>query len=372
MKPIAKIQASFFFKPVFRLLLAACIFIFSFFPSYVEQWYSVGIYPAIAATQRMITGRLPFSAGDILYILIIIWLIIKLVKLVKLFQQYHFSRSLLGIILMKLFSVLLWVYIIFKLLWGLNYNRLGIEHQLQLTQAPYTRTEITALTNDFIDSLNHYRKQLDSVLPVQPLDSIYREAYHSYQNLSYQYPFLYYANRSVKASLYSGLADYIGFTGYYNPFTGEAQLRTDIPRILTPYVVCHEMAHQLGYASESEANFVGYLAASSAKSLYFRYSVYLELFSYAQGEQVTLYVQEKDFKGFEAAIHNNRMRLDTLVKQDRQQIRNFFRKRQNRISPAMTSLYDQYLKMNRQLSGMKSYDEVIGWIIAYRKHPASP
>ena len=167
--------------------------------------------------------------------------------------------------------------------------------------------------------------------------------------------------------MYSVLGDYIGFTGYFNPITGEAQVRSDIPNLLVPYITCHEMAHQLGYASESEANFVGYLTAIASKDLYFRYSAYLELFTYAQSEEILLFGKEKNFKAFEATLLYNRTHLDRLVIKDRKAIRAFFQKRQNRLSPTVTSMYDQYLKLNKQAAGIDSYNEVIGWLIAYQQ-----
>src|SRR6476659_6088987 len=127
------------------------------------------------------------------------------------------------------------------------------------------------------------------------------------------------------------------------------------------------MAHQLGYVRQSEANFVGYLAASASRDVYFRYSVYLDLFSYAQGEEIRMYGRDKNFKVFETIVKENRQRLDTLVKLDRKAIREFFNKRRNKVAPAVSSLYDQYLKMNSQSTGINSYDEVTGWLIAYRK-----
>jgi hypothetical protein len=127
------------------------------------------------------------------------------------------------------------------------------------------------------------------------------------------------------------------------------------------------MAHQLGYASESEANFVGYLVASSSPDVYFRYSVYLDLFSYAQGEEIRTYLMDKDTTGLKATLLQNRNTLDTLVKKDRKEIREFFYKRENKISPVVSGIYDQYLKMNKQEAGINSYDEVIGWVLAYQK-----
>ncbi|SJZ54614.1 DUF3810 domain-containing protein [Sediminibacterium ginsengisoli] len=368
MKTPAKLTAFVFVKPAFRLIIAFCIFLFSFFPRRVEEWYSSGIYPGISNTLRLITRWFPFSVGDCLYVLFIIWLLYGLFKLIRRIVKRKFIKADLLYLGLRLLSGLAGIYIVFKLTWGLNYDRLGIAYQLNLTDHAYTKEEVTVLTDLLIDKLNECRREIgDSALQSRPLDSLYREAYRSYETVSVRYPFLTYTNRSVKASLFTPLTDYAGITGYYNPFSGEAQLRTDLPRILIPYIACHEMAHQLGYASESEANFVGYLAAVSSKDAYFRYSAYLDLFSYAQGEQLALYSQGNDFKQFEQVLANNRNRLDTLVKKDRRMIRDFFNRRRKKSVPAFSSLYDQYLKMNKQSSGVDSYNEVVGWLIAYNR-----
>lgn len=363
-----KISRRKWFKFWFLLTLAVIIFIFSFFPAQVERFYSMGVYPAIATTQRMIFRWIPFSVGDLIYIAVAIRLLVHLVRWIIRLVRKQYSRENLKQSGFRLLTDILWIYVIFKLAWGLNYNRLGIEYQLGIAKAAYTKEEVTALTNQLIDKVNECRRQIkDTALPQPALDTIYREAFLSYQEASYQFDFINYTNRSVKGSLFSVAGDYIGFTGYYNPFTGEAQLRTDIPRLLVPYIACHEMAHQLGYASESEANFVGYLAAAASKNVYFRYSVYNDLFSYAQGEEIFMYGKGSDFKAFENVIEYNKTHLDSLVKKDRREVREFFNKRKNRLSPAISGLYDQYLKMNKQTKGIESYNEVIGWLIAYQK-----
>jgi hypothetical protein len=344
------------------------IAVFSFFPGQVENYYSLGVYPAISSTLRILVGLIPFSIGDIIYTCIVIRLIIRLARAIIVIVKKQHSKTRLAHFIYRYSMAILWIYIVFKLFWGLNYDRQGIAWQLNIDKKEYTKAEVTNLTDRLIDKVNACRRELkDTALPVPSLDSIYNDAYRAYQAVSLEYDFLNYRNRSVKGSIFSSVGDYMGFSGYYNPFTGEAQVRTDIPRILIPYIACHEMAHQLGYASESEANFVGYLAAAASASAYFRYSVYLDLFSYAQGEEIFLYGKDKDFNNFQAMIKQNRERLDTLVKKDRREIREFFNKRKNRISPAVSGLYDQYLKLNKQSQGVNSYNEVIGWLIAYQK-----
>ncbi|MEN9686588.1 MAG: hypothetical protein RLZZ28_2374 [Bacteroidota bacterium] len=338
------------------------------FPHAVEQYYSIGLYPAIGTSLRMITRWTSFSLGDIFYCLLGVILLFRLIRLgVRVYRREMVGEDWV-LIVFSIARTVLSFYIIFQLFWGLNYDRLGIAKQLNIQRDNYSKEEVTELANLLIDKLNATRAVLkDSSLPEPPLDSIYREAHISYQNISLQYEYLNYRNRSVKRSLFSALGDYMGYTGYYNPFSGEAQVRTDLPRILMPYISCHEMAHQLGYASESEASFVGYLAAAASKDPYFQYSVYLDLFSYAQSAQLMLYGKEKDFKAFEHIILQNRQRLDTLVKKDRKEIREFFNQRRKKSAPAFTSLYDQFLKFNNQLRGVESYDEIIGWLIAYQK-----
>ena len=51
----------------------------------------------------------------------------------------------------------------------------------------------------------------------------------------------------------------MGFSGYLNPFTNEAQVDILIPKYQLPTTASHEVAHQLGYAAENEANFIGIL-----------------------------------------------------------------------------------------------------------------
>jgi hypothetical protein len=79
---------------------------------------------------------------------------------------------------------------------------------------------------------------------------------------------------AVKPSLLTPLLNYISTSGYYNPFTAQAQMNYQMPVFNRPFVACHEMSHQMGYGAEDEANFVGFLAASRADDKLLRYSAY--------------------------------------------------------------------------------------------------
>src|SRR5512139_3480169 len=124
---------------IILLVLTVAIKIFSLFPGSVERYYSDGLYPLISGFQRILFGWIPFSIGDIFYGAVIIWLIYKLVDLIRrLFKRRLTKQYWLNGLRRTAFIVLL-VYALFNLFWGLNYNRIGIAEQLKLKIEPYTK-----------------------------------------------------------------------------------------------------------------------------------------------------------------------------------------------------------------------------------------
>nr|MBA4140884.1 DUF3810 domain-containing protein [Segetibacter sp.] len=297
----------------FLLAITILIKIASFYPGWIENNFSSGIYPDISWLSRKLLGSLPFSLGDILYILAGTFLVILAVKFVVVLVQkkiklINFKRGLI-----KTFTVCAIIYIQFNIMWGLNYNRLGIAYQLKLDPEEHSIDDLKNITSLLLLKVNQDRLALgNGAIQYPRFSQIFNKAQSAYKNASFNYPFLQYKTSSIKQSLYGQLGSFMGFFGYYNPFTGEAQLNLTQPRFLIPFVTCHEMAHQLGYASESEANFVGYLAAVESKDILFRYSTYFDLFNYANRELFSI---------DSVAARKNYNHLDTLVKIDAEELK---------------------------------------------------
>ena len=100
--------------------IALIISIFSMFPWAVEHYYSLGIYPGLSSSLRMLTRRIPFSLGDILYSILIITLLVQSIKGVIILYKKQYSRDSIVLFLFRLTKNILWVYIIFQLFWGLT------------------------------------------------------------------------------------------------------------------------------------------------------------------------------------------------------------------------------------------------------------
>lgn len=340
-------------------LIALSIHLFSRNEQWVEQYYSNGIYPVISSFLRALLGWLPFSFGDILYGTAAIWLLIKGVKLLRSALNRQFYKDEFKSFLERFLISILSIYICFNVLWGINYNRMGISGQLGLSTGEYSVTDLKDLNAALLQKVNESKTQLLQTVHVSmKTNQIADRSKQAYREAEKKYPFLNYHPPSIKSSLWGWLGNYIGFLGYYNPFTGEGQVNTTVPSFVQPFTNCHEIAHQLGYAKESEANFVGYLAATNSKDPDFQYSAYLELFLYANGNL---------FYTDSLAAKSYGKQLQPAVKLDLKNLRQFYKQHRNPIEPMIRWIYGAYLQNNQQPSGILSYEEVTSFMIAYYK-----
>lgn len=356
-------------KSILLIISIASICIFESKAAWVERYYYGGVYLKISFIQRWLTGWLPFSLGDVMYIFLGFYIVISICfffkRLIKEQQKWSIAKEYL----VKAFNFFAIIFLVFKLLWGLNYSREGIAYQLKLKETVYCKEDIVELIEDLIFEANRCRRKIsDNGLPEMNIDSIFSQAKSAYYQISKQHSFLSVGRFSIKSSMFSPTGNYLGYTGYYNPFSGEAQVRKDIPKILLPFIVCHEIAHQLGYASEEEANFVAYLVCDNTKNIFFRYSMCLEILDYAINELYVKYSEDFSIiKGIEKRLQLEDC-FEPQVKKDRKTIKLFFAKNKKNMSNISSVFYDKYLKVNYQKMGISSYNEVISLVLEYKQH----
>jgi len=341
------------------ITLAVVIKVFSRWPEAVEKYYSTGLYPALSRIQRSLFGWVPFSIGDLLYAGVLIWTFYSLVVIIRKLIKKQADLSWFMGFLRRLVFIVLLIYVLFNGLWGLNYDRKGIASQLQLNVQPYSTPELTHLVRQITTRLN----DLDSLArehrtALTSSRYLYSNAVRAYDSLSIHDSQFVYRPSSVKSSLYSHIGAYIGFSGYYNPFTGEAQVNTVVPAFTQPYTTCHEMGHQLGYAKENEANFAGYLSARSSADAAFRYSAYFELYIYAASE---LYHRDSSL------VRTFRQQLRPDIRSDFRELQAYNRRYANPMESRIWKMYGGYLRANRQPQGIVTYSDVTAWLIAYAK-----
>lgn len=341
------------------ILLAVTIHVYSLDAARVENGYSTGIYPPIAVFLRNMLGWLPVSIGDIGYGLVFIYILWKLFTACRALILNRLTVNRMALFFLRGLIKLMVIYILFNALWGINYNRQGIAGQIGLKMDKYTVDDVKTLNTILVKKVNDSKSILISQgKGILTSKEIFQHAALAYRQVEKIHPFLQYQPVSMKSSLWGWLGNYLGFMGYYNPFTGEAQVNTTIPRFVQPYTTCHEIAHQLGYAKENEANFVGYLAASASREPAFQYSVYLDLFLYA-GRNL--------YKADSVAARGFVAQLLPEVKKDLKDWKDFHERHKNPAEPVVRWIYGIYLENNEQPSGILTYDHVTAFMIAYYK-----
>jgi len=338
---------------ILLLVCAIAIRLSAIRQDWVENYYSTGIYPLISKMSRYLFGWIPFSVGDILYFLAGAWLLYRIFKGIQLLRSGHPAKTVIKSGLLWLVMICLLVYISFNFLWGLNYNRKGIAWQMNLEVKDTATASLVSMTTLLLDHTNDWKPAGRSE---KPFTSVRVTSLNAYQQLQQSVSWLAYHPESVKPSLYGVLGNYMGYSGYYNPFSGEAQLNTHIPGFLVPFSTCHEIAHQLGYAKENEANFVGYLAARESADSAMRYSAYLNMFLYANNE--LRYMDSTLAK-------ENFEKLSVPVKKDLAEYRQFLIIYEGPVEKFVDVFYHQFLKLNEQPAGRRTYNKVVLWLLAY-------
>jgi hypothetical protein len=323
------------------------------YPHFVENYYSTGIYVFISQSVRFLFGWVPFSIGDVLYLTAIYFILKSIVKIIG-------HRKVRIVKTIGIFSV---VYFAFNFLWGINYLRLPIDQSFKFEDTQYTTGQLDLFANKLVQKINGIQLKLtqNDTVPVEipyKKNEVYKKIKIGYDHLEKFIPSLHYKYQSSKNSIISLPLSYMGFSGYLNPFTGEAQVNSQIPLTSFPATSCHEVAHQLGYAAENEANFIGFLAATHNDDLYFQYSGYLLALRYVLNN---LYNHDKGkYKDLVKTINRG-------ILKNMRRTQQHWAKYQNPLEPIFKMIFDQYLKANKQEAGVKSYSLLLGHLIKYEK-----
>ncbi|WP_194768084.1 DUF3810 domain-containing protein [Tamlana sp. I1] len=331
-----------------------CIRILSNFPEFVEQFYSNGVYPFISKLFRYVLGWMPFSFGDFIYALTIIyglrWLYLNRKRL-----RLDTKNWLIDVL-----ATLSIFYFVFHLFWGLNYYRLPLHKSLNLAH-DYSTEQLITFTEKLIAKSNeiHSKVAKNDTLKVDlnyTKSEVFKMVPKGYDHLKTIFPHLEYHPKSIKKSLFSYPLTYMGFSGYLNPFTNEAQVDGLIPIYKFPTTSTHEIAHQLGYAAENEANFIGCMAAIKHDDIYIQYTGYTFGLRFCLNE---IYRRDPDL--YETMAET----VNPGILKNYKEVRDFWELHQNPAEPLFKSFYNGFLKANKQSKGMQSYNYVVALLVNY-------
>ncbi|RYY35736.1 MAG: DUF3810 domain-containing protein [Sphingobacteriaceae bacterium] len=346
---------------VLLALLILLLILLANYPAVVEKYYSRGFYRFICIVLHAMLNIFPFSIGDILYILVVAGLIVAVAKIITSLFKRKFEQAL------KFFlTIIIGIetgIVIFYLFWGMNYYRIPAAERLGYKNTTYTTNQLKKITLILIDSTNATRARLIDADMRTPNDSIYKTAVAAVKQLSETSVNFRTYSPKVKPSALTPLINYLSTSGYYNPFTAEAQINFKMPVQLRPFVACHELSHQMGFGFEDEASFAGFIAGVNSNDKLLRYSVYYEgmrEFMIALGGVDTI------------AFKQYKKRLSGRVRADLKAEREYWQYYEGRLEVISGIFYDKFLKANNQPQGLATYNQMVTLVMAwYNRQPGT-
>ena len=304
--------------------------------------------------------RADFSVAELLYAVaagvILLWMGDTVRRLIT--EKGRRGRIVYRFVLTVVCTVLT-VYAGFSLLWGVNYYAESFQKQSGVYARESTPEELARVTEYFARQLAGCADQVqrdENGLFAESRDDIFADSVRVFDGVYDAFPCLVMEDHVPKGVRFSTALSAMDFTGFYFPFTGEANLNIDSPACYLPSTIAHEMAHQRGIASEQECNFIAIAASTTAQSPAYRYSGWLMGFTYLSN---ALYRADQE------AWKQVRVLLPDTVVADLRDNSAYWAEFEGPVNDAAQKVYDSFLKSSGESRGTQSYGTVVDMLMAY-------
>ena len=257
------------------------------------------------------------------------------------------------------------VYLLHTAVWGLNYYAGPLAEDIRMETAQYTIEELADATEYYRDKANILAEQVkrdgSGNLTYPEFEKLANRAGMGFQRLVYDrsYPIFAGSTLPVKKLGWADMYTSMGITGVTFGLTGEAAVNPQIPHVLLPFTMCHEMAHRMCIASERDANFAAFLACLAHPDVEFEYSAYFMAFRYCYNAIAGL----KTVAAAEATA-DLREGISDKLRKDMNDYSSFFSAKQDKAATDFANTAnDTYLKTSGEKSGIDSYGEVCDLLV---------
>lgn len=328
----------------------------------MERWATKYVRP-VAQFLATITAVVPFAVGEIVLLLAILLALIWVVYRIKFAKKY--GQSLVTKLHLKIgFSLCLWALVWLTWAWNALYYVPSFASRANLEIPPYSVETLAATTAYYAQRTANLSDQIprddQGNLGTARAD-YFKSATQLYQRLQKDYPFLSGVSVVAKPLLLSRVQSYFGFSGMYNPYTGEATINIDTPAVLHPVTIAHEMAHQRSIAPEQEANFLAVIACLQSDDVVFEYSGALfglmQLSNALSSADQTLWGEIVE-QYFTPELYHD---WNTTVA--------YWQQFESPVKEVSHQAYDEFLKSNDQDLGMQSYGACVDLLVAFSQKP---
>ena len=323
------------------------------------MWISDHAIRPIHRALSVWTSHVPFSVAELLIALLVILSIVYLVlQVIALFRKPDKLKRVYKT-LISFITAGLMIYAGFCLLWGVYYYGDDFITRSGLKNDKISAGELAEVTEYFAGMANEY-----SALVTRDPNGVYSADTGSiiavsdevYLKTEKRYPCLEGPEVRAKGVICSRIMSYVDFTGFFFPFTAEANVNTETPSAYFASTVAHELAHQRGVAKEQEANFVAVLASLEYGDPDYVYSAAVLAYTHLGN---ALY--DADYEKWEEIYKG----LDEKVLADLKANREYWQRFDTPVQKASNTVYENFLYSYNQDLGLKSYGACVDLLVNY-------
>lgn len=257
------------------------------------------------------------------------------------------------------------IYMLHTALYGLNYYAGDLSEDMRMTVSAYTLDELAEATT-------YYRDQANALASAVKRDSAGNVSYEDFETLAAKagtgfefltreryYPVFAGSTAPVKKLGWSKMYTSMGITGFTCGLTGEAAVNPLAPPVSLPFTMCHEMAHRMCIASERDANFAAFLAASSNHDIQYQYSAYFMAYRYCFAALCTVRTSKAV-----AAAQQIMSGVSQTLQRDMNYYDSFYNSyKSDTATKVADATNDAYLKTSGEVSGIASYGQVCDLLV---------
>lgn len=324
------------------LLTTGAYVLFRVFPEAAEMVYGGMIYGPLRSVFDVTIGQL---AIPVIYLVLLILLTVLIRVVIFTRGREAWMNILFGAV---------WLVGLFFWMWGFNYMRPNVKERLSL-EIPEPNIEV--LDAMFCDLMDHMPDWRRSAVLDEDYTYLENEVRRVTKDFFKRNDLPSPGNPRIRRLYPKGVLLGTSTAGIFIPHAFEAHFDAGLHSLVWPHVMAHELSHAYGVTDEGECNFIASVACHESGIPAFQYSGALHDLRYIFGALVRAGRSESEL----------RIQIDEVILQDLREIRALHDSYPQYVpESARNWLYDRYLKAQGVRSGLRSYGEVLGLLVAWR------
>jgi hypothetical protein len=318
----------------------------------VERVYASGFYPLLQPRLTAFSNAMSFALFDAVVIAAVV--VVLAGWLVRWRSRGPGVARAMAAMLFDTLVVCAVLYLWFLVAWGGNYHRAPLHTRLDFDESRINHDALRSLSARMVGELNslhadaHAAGWPDLSSTLGSLEAGFTLTEHDLNLRWHAEP------GRPKRTLFNFYFTRVSIDGMTDPFVLETLANQSLLPFERAATVAHEWGHLAGFATESEASFVGWLVCMRGAAPV-RYSGWLGVYGNVVSA-LPRHEREEIGRSLSAGPREDLRAIEERVRRERVPM----------ASRAGYALYDRYLKANRVESGIRSYGEVLRLMLGTR------